>query len=600
MAQELRHFGPYRLVRRLGKGGRGEVFLGLWPGPAGFLKKCALKIFFRTAAGSPQFLANARATLALAHPHIAQVFDFGELEKATYLGRDYVGGINLAALLARCQEQQRRLPLDVILVILRGILSALVYAHQKTDAAGHLTPFIHQNLTPTNVLLSFRGEVKVTDFGTALLHPAVDSSDPAWLQAKYRYASPEQAAGQRLDPRTDVYSAGALLYELLTNTSLLPELDLPQLQRQAQQPSLTLPTRRASWIPVEVEAILRKSLAPSREQRLANAAEMLTALHYFGQRASAAELRGLISPDLLRVTAGRPPLSGLDAFGRRLLRHYLHHLFLQEFERETREEEALQAYLQASSLQHQPSLSPLPRRHEAPPHPASAASSLLAKSKQLVGQLLEVESRHPSRRPQRSWWHFSQWLLLPLAAAIVVAVYEQRDRRTPEEKIADARAKSAVAKPPVAALPPSPLPVAPAQAAPLPLTPAKAAQRERLEKEKRRLKWAMENKGVGVEDDAPLAACMQEAALIEQSGKWISAWAQLRGCRQRLRAIAIDAVWIERKAQRLRQLPDSPRLLPSEKTTVINRALHYAAKEQYDRANQTLNELLLKLAPPVP
>ncbi|MCA9539791.1 MAG: serine/threonine protein kinase, partial [Myxococcales bacterium] len=212
----MERIGPYRIVRTIALGGMGEVFLASLERSGGFQKRVALKCVLPRLMADPRFVdlfeREARLAAALSHRHIVQIFDFGREQGRAWLAMEYVHGVDLKAVLDRAGG-----PLPAGMAIEIGVACAqgLDYAHRARDAQGRSLDLVHRDVSPQNVLLSFEGDVKVTDFGLALA-AAHDADDAGTLRGKFAYMSPEQVRGEPLDARSDQFALGVVLYEMFS------------------------------------------------------------------------------------------------------------------------------------------------------------------------------------------------------------------------------------------------------------------------------------------------------------------------------------------------------------------------------------------------
>jgi serine/threonine protein kinase len=220
-------FGPYRIVARIGRGGMAEVYLAQRTGPGGFARDLVIKRILPHLAADPEFVrmfVNEAAILArLTHSNIAQVYDFGRIDKDYYLAMEYVRGTSLDRLFAVVAGTG--LPAALAVRVTAEIARGLDYAHRATDAHGRPLNVVHSDVSPSNVLISFEGEVKLIDFGIARARGGRDDALHGTIKGKVRYMSPEQSRGLPLDPRTDVFSLGVLLWEALTGANLFDQED---------------------------------------------------------------------------------------------------------------------------------------------------------------------------------------------------------------------------------------------------------------------------------------------------------------------------------------------------------------------------------------
>ncbi len=275
--------GRYRLEARLASGGMGEVYLARMQGAAGFEKKVVIKRILPHLAESDEFverfLDEGRIVEKLTHQNIVQVLDMGLADGQPYLAMEYVDGLDLRTLLQRVREAGAdALPVPLVVHILSEVSRGLAYAHERRDDEGHALDIVHRDVSPSNVMVSRSGEVKLLDFGIAKAAGRMSQSISGSLHGKFLYMSPEQAAGQPLDPRSDLFSLGTCGYELLTGARPFQgrtELETLELIRKGEY--VAVRDRRAE-VPPEVAEIIAGCLRLKPEGRFGSAAELHRAL----------------------------------------------------------------------------------------------------------------------------------------------------------------------------------------------------------------------------------------------------------------------------------------------------------------------------------
>jgi serine/threonine-protein kinase len=260
----------YSLIRKIGAGGMAEVWKASASGAAGFRKTVAIKRVLPNLGGDPEFVRRfveeARVAAALVHPNIVQVFDFGELEPGVYfLAMEYVPGINLAGLAVAVESRGRRLPPEVVILAAIETAKALGYAHTRTP------PIIHRDVSPQNLLVSFEGDVKLADFGIAKVSGT--STEAQGVRGKVGYLSPEQLAGKPVDPRSDLFSLGIVLFRLLTGRDLFPGVTTAERLAAAGRFRGLSPEDLAD-VPPPLRVVLRQALAVDPADRFQSAEEM--------------------------------------------------------------------------------------------------------------------------------------------------------------------------------------------------------------------------------------------------------------------------------------------------------------------------------------
>jgi serine/threonine-protein kinase len=257
--------GPYELLRRIATGGMAEVYLARRGGPHGFKKIVAVKRILPQYARDPDFVAmfvdEARVCARLGHPNIVQVFDFGEQDGELYMAMEYVDGTTGARLIRAAASRGEDVPLDVCLHITLSILRALEHAHNARDDQSRPLALVHRDVSPGNVLIDRSGAVKLTDFGIARAAEIERRTDAGQLKGKLGYMSPEQVIGRELDARSDLFTAGIVLAEMLILRPLFSggkELDVLMRIRDADVSPID---RTSARVPDDVRAVLFRALA---------------------------------------------------------------------------------------------------------------------------------------------------------------------------------------------------------------------------------------------------------------------------------------------------------------------------------------------------
>ncbi len=268
--------GEYQLVRRIASGGMAEVYEARRAGPRGFAKRVALKRILPQLALDDRlvrmFCAEARVHAALTHPNLVAVLDFGEAESELYLVMEYVDGVTLSEVLAAVAARRRAVELGPALYVAREVVMGLAYAHEFRDEHDAPLGVVHRDVAPGNILLGRAGEVKLTDFGIVQSVWSDVRTAPGELRGKVGYVSPEQALGQGAEARSDLFSVGVVLSEMLLGAPLIPggtELEvLKNLHGRAWSSMSGLSGR----VPESVIRLLRQLLAGTPHERPATAA----------------------------------------------------------------------------------------------------------------------------------------------------------------------------------------------------------------------------------------------------------------------------------------------------------------------------------------
>ncbi len=327
-------FGRYRLLERLGQGGMAEVFKAKSYGVEGFEKVLVIKRILPDLARSPDFvdmfIHEAKLAVRLSHANIVQVFDLGkapsESADAYFMAMEYVHGLDLASVLARARRQQLALPIQMGVYVASEVAKGLDHAHRRRDEQMRPLGIVHRDVSPQNVLLSFEGEVKVTDFGIAKARGALDpkgveDTRARRLQGKFGYMSPEQARGESVDARSDLFSLGTVLYECIAGVNPFSAPTTFETLRRVQAGEAPPIELLRPDIPPELGAILKTAMAKEPGGRYSDAGRMYEALLAFlyaqGSRYGAHDLAELLCRfrDGAETGTAPSPAPRLDADG---------------------------------------------------------------------------------------------------------------------------------------------------------------------------------------------------------------------------------------------------------------------------------------------
>ncbi len=279
-----RRFGDYLLFDKIGEGGMARIYLGRTKTELGGERLLVVKQILPTLSSSEQFsralIDEAKLAAQLSHGNIVQVSDLGREDDMLYIAMEYVEGFDLRELLRECSKNKVPLPVEFSLLIVTETLRGLDFAHRRRDDDGKPLGLVHRDVSPSNVLVSFEGEVKLCDFGIARAMGADSDLPDETIQGKAGYMSPEAANGEALDGRGDVFAIGIILWELLAGRRLYKGDGGPSLEqaRQAQVPEL--PTR---GYPDEenLHALVMKALSKDVGARYESAQAMLRDLEAY-------------------------------------------------------------------------------------------------------------------------------------------------------------------------------------------------------------------------------------------------------------------------------------------------------------------------------
>jgi serine/threonine protein kinase/ABC-type branched-subunit amino acid transport system substrate-binding protein len=283
-------FGRYRLIADVGRGGMSDVYLAVTEGTeaaARFQKLLVIKMLKPELSEDSEFVAmflnEARLAARLNHPNVVQTIEVGEAGGRYFLAMEYLEGQPLHRVL-RNNDARSRLGLDMRLHILIQALAGLHYAHERRDYDGSPLDIVHRDVSPANLFVTYDGHVKLMDFGIAKARDSNSETRVGVFKGKAAYVAPEQARGELVDRRADVYSVGVVLWELLTGRRLWSGLTQIEMLRRVVAGDVSTPRAVDPRIPAELEEICMKALAFRREDRYATAAELASDLESFAQR----------------------------------------------------------------------------------------------------------------------------------------------------------------------------------------------------------------------------------------------------------------------------------------------------------------------------
>jgi len=273
--------GRFTLLVPLAQGGMAELWLARQSGLRGFEKLVVIKRMTRKLANDPEYLemffSEAQLAAGLNHPNVVQIFDLGEHEDTPYIVMEYLDGEDLHSVRRAAHKQGTAMPDAYAAKYIALAAQGLHYAHTRVGHDGKPLQIVHRDVSPQNLFCTMEGGLKVVDFGIAKLASTATFSGK--LKGKLAYMSPEQARGEELDARSDVFALGVVLFELLTRTRLTPKQhDLQLLDFMAGDEPFDAPSSRRGDLPGDLEAIISRALARRRDERFQSAREMQDAL----------------------------------------------------------------------------------------------------------------------------------------------------------------------------------------------------------------------------------------------------------------------------------------------------------------------------------
>ena len=280
--------GKYEIERRIETGGMAEIYLARARGTAGFEKLVVLKRILPNVAEDPtlvqMFLDEARLAATLQHPNIADVYDVGEVAGTYFFTMEYVHGQDLRAIRGVARKNGDSVPMSIALAIVHGIAAALDYAHERQGPDGKLLGLVHRDVSPSNIVVSYDGAVKLVDFGIARVSSGQHKTQTGTLKGKIPYMSPEQTRGLPLDRRSDLFSLGTVLYELTVGRRPFRGESDFEIMDQIVNVGAAPPRKLAPEYPEDLETIVMHLLERAPSQRYTTADELMHDLDEFIQR----------------------------------------------------------------------------------------------------------------------------------------------------------------------------------------------------------------------------------------------------------------------------------------------------------------------------
>jgi len=306
-------FGEYKILKKIATGGMAEVFLAKRVGMKGFEKLLAIKRILPQFSENEEFIAmftdEAKIAAKLNHRNIVQIYDFGSQQGSHYIAMEYIFGKDLRSILKKSKERGDQLPLAQCAYIITEAAKGLEYAHTLRDHFGNHLQIIHRDISPQNILISYEGEVTLADFGIAKAVSKSTETRAGVLKGKILYMSPEQAWGKSIDRRSDLYSLGVVLYEMVTQRKIFDadsEFSMLEKVRNAQ---IEFPPHVFQNIPTNFLQIIQKALEKNPDHRYQSAHDM-------------------------RVDLENYLLSTQERLSEKAIANYLKHLFREDIEEE--------------------------------------------------------------------------------------------------------------------------------------------------------------------------------------------------------------------------------------------------------------------------
>lgn len=277
--KSMQRIGPYILQRKVARGGMAELFLADYVRRDGFRRKVAVKRILPHLAGNKDFInmftREARLAALLQHPNIVQIFDYGKIENAYFIAMEYIDGKNLGEILS---AMNRGLTVEQTVFIILQICKGLDYSHTKRDDKGKAFHIVHRDISPQNMLISYQGEVKISDFGISKARSEPSLTQAGVVKGKLAYLSPEQALGESINQQADIYSLGLVFYETLTGKRVYKFSSDIEAIRTIPKKDIDPLTKSMPDLPEEVNRIVMKCLEKDKDSRYQDVSALYTDL----------------------------------------------------------------------------------------------------------------------------------------------------------------------------------------------------------------------------------------------------------------------------------------------------------------------------------
>ena len=315
-AFEPTRFGKYQLIEKIATGGMAEVYKAKSYGVAGFEKLLVIKKILphlsRNNEFVKMFINEAKIAVSLNHANIAQVYDLGVVDKDYFMAMEFIHGNDLMRVIKMGRKTRRFLPIPTGVHIITEVARGLDYAHTLSDPGGRPLNVVHQDVSPHNVMISYEGDVKLLDFGIARVGEVAEEEAGRLAGGKFAYMAPEQAQGQTVDARSDIFAAGIILYELITGQRLYAGKDRSEKMRMVRNAEIPPPRAVNPEIPARLEEILLRALARDPEDRYQQSRDfqedLLSFLYDVGMRVARADvahfMKEMFAEEYQRASAG--------------------------------------------------------------------------------------------------------------------------------------------------------------------------------------------------------------------------------------------------------------------------------------------------------
>ena len=275
----------FRLIRKIAEGGMGAVYEAIQLGAEGFEKRMAIKTILEDYTQNEEFvdmfIGEAKLVADLIHQHIVQIYQLGKWGRHYYIAMEYIHGVNLEEFIERHHQFKKRIPTEICVYIASRVARSLEYAHLKRNAMGELLGIVHRDVSPKNIMIEAEGVVKLTDFGIAKARNIMKDKEGDVLMGKVQYMSPEQAQFEHTDGRSDLFSLGVVLYEMLAGRNIFQDDDTLVCINNVVKKPIPPISDYNPHVDESLNGILLKMLERDRAGRYQRAADVATDLERY-------------------------------------------------------------------------------------------------------------------------------------------------------------------------------------------------------------------------------------------------------------------------------------------------------------------------------
>ena len=275
----------FKLVKKLAEGGMGAVYEAIQIGSDGFEKRMAIKTILEDFSSNDEFtemfIGEAKLVADLIHQHIVQIYQLGKSGRSYYMAMEYIHGVNLEQFIDRHHQYKKRIPTELCVYICSRVARALEYAHKKRNAQGELLGVVHRDVSPKNIMIDTEGVCKLTDFGIAKARNLMKDKEGDVLMGKVQYMSPEQAAFEQTDGRSDIFSLGVVLYELLAGRNIFADDDTLVCIENVQKKPIPPISHYNPNVDDDLQRVLDRMLERDKSKRYQDGGEAATDLEFY-------------------------------------------------------------------------------------------------------------------------------------------------------------------------------------------------------------------------------------------------------------------------------------------------------------------------------